>query len=250
VPSIESLERIPLFRDLEARTLREIAGLTRPRLYRPREVVFRQGDPGDGLFVIATGYLKASISGPTGTATTLAIMGPSEMFGELSLLDGNPRSASVAAVTRAELMTIDRASFLRLFESRPRLGITIMEVVARRLRRLSERSDDLTSLPVPNRLAKQLLQLAESHAFRVAPRRLRLALKLSQRDLGELVGATRESVNKYLRRWSEEGVLDEENGFLVVADLERLRQIAAAEDESDRGETPERQRGRKRARAG
>src|SRR4030095_12721737 len=106
----------------------------------PREVVFQQGDPGDGLFVIAAGYLKASLTGPTGTATTLAIMGPSEMFGELSLLDGGPRSATVTAVTRAALMAIDRDSFLRLFESRPRLGITIMEVVARRLRRLSERS--------------------------------------------------------------------------------------------------------------
>jgi CRP/FNR family cyclic AMP-dependent transcriptional regulator len=139
----------------------------------------------------------------------------------------------VSAVTRAELMAIDRASFLRLFESRPRLGITIMEVVARRLRRLSERSEDLTSLPVANRLAKQLLQLAESHAFRVAPRRLRLALKLSQRELGELVGATRESVNKHLRQWKEEGVLEEENGFLVVAELERLRQIAATTDRPD-----------------
>jgi CRP/FNR family cyclic AMP-dependent transcriptional regulator len=233
VPNKETLARIPVFRDLEPRSLREIGSLARPKLFHPREVVFQQGDAGDGLFVIAAGYLKASLTGPTGTSTTLSIMGPGEMFGELSLLDGGPRSATVSAVTRAELMAIDRASFLRLFESRPRLGITIMEVVARRLRRLSERSEDLTSLPVANRLAKQLLQLAESHSFRVAPRRLRLALKLSQRELGELVGATRESVNKHLRQWKEEGVLEEENGFLVVAELERLRQIAATTDRPD-----------------
>jgi len=181
--------------------------------------------------VIATGFLKASISGPTGTSTTLSIMGPNEMFGELSLLDGGPRSATVTAVTRAELLVIEREPFLKLFRSRPTVAIALVEVVARRLRRLSERSDDVTGLPVANRLAKQLLLLAESHAFRLAPTRVRLAIQLSQRELGELVGASRESVNKHLNRWKTRRLLTEDNGFLVITDLPQLRAIAESGDD-------------------
>ena len=198
----------------------------RSRQFGPRDVVVQQGDPGDGLFIINTGYLKVTLTGPTGTSSTLSIMGPGEMFGELSLLDGGARSATVLAITRCELGAIERQSFLRLFESRPNLGIALMEVVARRLRRLSERSDDLATLPVPSRLAKQLLQLAGAHSVRVSPRRLRLAVPLAQRELGELVGATRESVNKYLRQWKKLGVVDEESGYLVITNLERLRKLS------------------------
>jgi CRP/FNR family transcriptional regulator, cyclic AMP receptor protein len=227
-PLGEVLHRIPVFRDLDPRSLAEIRSLARRRSFKPQEVVFRQGDVGDGLYLIATGFLKVTISGPTGTTTTLSLMGPNEMFGELSLLDGGPRSATVTAVTRAELLSIDREPFLQVFKSRPSVAIALVEVVARRLRRLSEKSDDVSGLPVASRLAKQLLLLAESHAFRVAPTRVRLAIRLSQRELGELVGTSRESVNKHLGRWKQRRILDEDNGFLVVTDIEQLRAIAAS----------------------
>jgi CRP/FNR family transcriptional regulator, cyclic AMP receptor protein len=226
------LSRIAVFRGVDARALAEIRALARKRTYRPQEVVVRQGDTGDGLFVIATGFLKVSVSGPTGSSTTLSIMGPHEMFGELSLLDGGPRSATVTAVTRADLLAIDRDPFLKLFKSRPSVAIALVELVARRLRRLSERSDDVSGLPVSSRLAKQLLQLGESHAFRVSPSRVRLAIRLSQRELGELIGTSRESVNKHLSRWKQRRIVDEENGFLVITDLERLRALAASSDPS------------------
>ncbi len=225
-PLRDVLDRIPVFKDLEPRALAEVRALARRRTCAPQEVVFRQGDTGDGLYVIATGFLKACISGPTGTSTTLSIMGPREMFGELSLLDGGPRSATVTAVTRADLLAIDREPFLRLFRARPSVAIALVEVVARRLRRLSERSDDVTGLPVANRLAKQLLLLAESHAFRLTPARVRLAIRLSQRELGELVGTSRESVNKHLNRWKQRRLLTEDGGFLVITDLAQLRTIA------------------------
>jgi CRP/FNR family transcriptional regulator, cyclic AMP receptor protein len=224
------LSRIPAFRDLDARSLAELRSLARLRTFAPQEVIFRQGDSGDGLFVIATGFLKVTFSGPTGTSTTLSVMGPNEMFGELSLLDGGPRSATVTAVTRSELLAIDREPFLKLFRSRPGVAIALVELVARRLRRLSERSDDVTGLPVSARLAKQLLQLAESHAFRLAPSRVRLAIRLSQRELGELVGTSRESVNKHLSRWRQRRILDEDGGFLVITDFDQLRALATSTD--------------------
>jgi CRP/FNR family cyclic AMP-dependent transcriptional regulator len=223
----ESLKRIPIFHELDAGALAEIAQIARAKVYPPRERVFRQGDEGDCVFIIQSGYLKVAVSGPNGSLSTLAVMGVGEIFGELSLLDGGPRSATVTAMTRSDLLAIDREPFLRLVEAQPRMGVAIMGVLARRLRRVSERSDDLTGMRVANRLAKQLLSLAESHGLRLGPSRLRLGVKMSQRELGELVGATRESVNKHLRAWQEESILEEESGYLAITNLELLRSIAA-----------------------
>jgi CRP/FNR family cyclic AMP-dependent transcriptional regulator len=224
---LDSLKRIPIFRELESDALGEIAQIARAKVYQPRVQVFQQGDQSDSVFIIQSGYLKVAVSGPGGSLSTLAVMGVGEIFGELSLLDGGPRSGTVTTMSRTDLLAIDREPFLRLIEAQPRVGIAIMGVLARRLRRISERSDDLTGMRVSKRLAKQLLSLAENHGVRVGPSRMRLGVKMSQRELGELVGATRESVNKHLRAWQEEGVLSEENGFLVTTNLELLRAIAA-----------------------
>ena len=224
---LDSLKQIPMFSELQAGARSEIARLARARSYQARDQIFRQGDDSDSVFIIESGYLKVAVSGPNGSLSTLAVMGAGEIFGELSLLDGGPRSATVTAMTRTDVLVIDRGPFLHLIEAQPRLGIAIMGVLARRLRRVSERSDDLTGMRVANRLAKQLLSLAENHGLRVGPSRLRLAVKMSQRELGELVGATRESVNKHLRAWQEESILTEESGYLAITNLALLRSIAA-----------------------
>jgi CRP/FNR family cyclic AMP-dependent transcriptional regulator len=223
---LDSLKRIPIFRELEAGALVEIAQIARAKVYKPRVQVFQQGDLSDSVFIIQSGYLKVAVSSPGGSLSTLAVMGVGEIFGELSLLDGGPRSATVTAMSRTDLLVIDREPFLHLLEAQPRVAIAIMGVLARRLRRVSERSDDLTGMRVSNRLAKQLLSLAENHGVRVGPSRLRLGVKMSQRELGELVGATRESVNKHLRAWQEESVVTEESGYLVITNLELLGSIA------------------------
>jgi CRP/FNR family cyclic AMP-dependent transcriptional regulator len=226
----ELLAQFAIFRDVEPEALTDLATLAQPRLCRRGELVVNEGEAGDSLFGICTGFLKASVVASSGTATTLSLMGAGETFGELSLLDGGPRSATVKAVTRAQLVVIERGSFLRLFESRPRVGIAMMEVVARRLRRLSEKSNDASALPVGSRLAKQILLLAETHGYRLQASRIRLAVPLSQKDLGELVSATRESVNKHLREWQAQKLITTEDGYLVITDLERLRSCAAARE--------------------
>jgi CRP/FNR family cyclic AMP-dependent transcriptional regulator len=223
---LEALRDVPVFREVDPAGLVELARLARARMCRPHEVVVRQGDQGDCVFVINSGFLKVCVAGPSGSISTLCVVGPGEIFGELSLLDGGPRSATVTAVTRADLVTLDRGPFLELLAAKPRVGIAIMEMLAHRVRRLSERSDDLTGLRVGSRLAKQLLRLAESHAHQLGPTRLRLRVKLSQRELGELVGATRESVNKNLGALREGGVVADEDGYVVITNLELLRAIA------------------------
>ena len=223
----EALKDVPVFREVDPAGLTELARLARARICRPHEVVVRQGDQGDCVFIISTGFLKVCVAGPSGSMSTLCVVGPGEIFGELSLLDGGPRSATVTAITRADLVALDREPFLELLASRPRVAIAIMEVLARRVRRLSERSDDLTGMRVGSRLAKQLLLLAENHAHQLGPTRLRLGVKLSQRELGELVGATRESVNKNLSALRDGGAVADDGGYVVITNLDLLRSIAA-----------------------
>lgn len=223
----DALKSVPIFEKVDTDALGEISALARLRLCRPHDEVVRQGDEADCVFIVHTGFLKVWVSGLNGSLSTLCVVGPGEIFGELSLLDGGPRSASVTAITRSELVVLDRAPFLKLLEQRPQVAIAIMQVMARRVRRLSERSDDLTGMRVGSRLAKQLLMLAENHAHQLGPARLRLSVKLSQRELGELCGATRESVNKNLSFLRDEGVVTDESGYVVITNLELLRSIAA-----------------------
>jgi CRP/FNR family cyclic AMP-dependent transcriptional regulator len=226
--TLESLRKVPVFREVDHRYLAELAALARARTFAAGTTIVRQGDPGDSVFVIKAGFLKVHVSGPSGAITTLGMMGAGEIFGELSLLDGGPRSATVTALTRAELISLEREPFLRTLEARPRTAIAVLEVIARRLRLLSERSDDIATMNLGSRLAKQLLLLATNHGHALGPGRLRLGVKLSQREIGELVGATRESVNKHLGLWKHEGVVGEESGYLVIRQVEVLRTMAAA----------------------
>jgi CRP/FNR family transcriptional regulator, cyclic AMP receptor protein len=225
----EVLSQFPIFRGLDAATLGELAQMARSRVFERAAVVMHQGDPGGALFLIHVGFLKASIeSGETNA--TLSLMGAGESFGEIAFLDGGLRSCTVTALTHAQLFSFERQAFLHLFESQPRIGIALMEVVARRVRRLSERSHDASALPVGNRLAKQILWLAETHAYRSPPGGVRLAVQLSQKELGELVGATRESVNKHMRQWKADQLITEEDGYLVIRNVEQLRALATPPD--------------------
>jgi CRP-like cAMP-binding protein len=225
--ALDSLRKMSIFREMDPAHLDPIVPLARSQVHAPGEVVVHQGDDGNSVFSITAGFLKVSTLGTEGSHSTLTLMGPGEIFGELSLLDGGQRSATVTALTRCELIAIDRAPFLQTLRAHPQVGIALMEVVARRLRRLSERSDDLTGQPVGTRLARQLLSLAENHGYLLGPGRLRLGMKLSQRELGELIGATRESVNKQIGLWKDEGVVSDDDGYVVVTNLDLLRSIAS-----------------------
>jgi len=223
---VELLRKIPVFRALGAAHLAEVAALVHVEAMPPGRVVVRQGDRAENMFIIHSGYLKVLIAGRSGSLSTLGVMGAGEIFGELSLLDGGPRSATVMTMTRAKLVSLDREPFLRLVEARPPLATAIMAVLARRLRISSERSDDLKGMRVASRLAKQLLLLGDRHGHRLGPARLRLGIRLSQRELGELVGATRESVNKHLRVWREGRIVSDEDGYIAITNLRLLRSIA------------------------
>jgi CRP/FNR family transcriptional regulator, cyclic AMP receptor protein len=227
------LGAIPLFAELSPEQLEEIAALARVREYPPRKVVVAQGEPAQALFAIVHGRLKVASCGPDGKDTVLGIMSEGEVFGEVALLDGGTRSATCTSIESCELLELDRAQFLALLESSPTIAVKLLRVLAQRLRRLSQRSEDAAFLDVPSRLARSLVDLASRFGERavVPPGAICIALKLSQQELGDLVGATRESVNKHLSEWTRQGFLQLHAGRMVISDIDSVRRIARVSDD-------------------
>ena len=221
---VEHLRKIPLFARLETAELTAIAALALRRSFEPRAIVVQQADPGGELFVIVEGHVKVTSSGVDGRDSALNIMGPGEVFGEVSLLDGGPRSATVAALDHCALLSIRREPFLRFLEASPKTAIELLKVLTGHLRKLTERSEDVAFLRVGGRLAKRVAGIAERYGQRRPDGSLRVPFKLSQQEIGDMVNATRESANKQLKLWEDGGMLSHDHGHLVVHDLERLRQ--------------------------
>jgi CRP-like cAMP-binding protein len=219
---VELLRNVALLQGLDERALASIAALAQRKQYNARDVVVQQGDPGGELFVIVTGHLKVVSGGADGRDIALNIMGPGEVFGEISLLDGEPRSATAAALDSCELLAIHREPSMRFLESSPKTAIELLRVLTFRVRRLTERSDDVAFLRVGGRLAKRIADLVEKYGHERADGSVRLPFKLSQQEIGELVSATRETANKQLKAWEQEGLISQQNGHLVVQDLTRL----------------------------
>lgn len=227
------LGSIPLFAGLSAEQLEKIAALAQVRSYAGREVVVTQGEPARALFAIVRGRLKVASCGPDGRDTVLGIMAEGEVFGEVALIDGGARSATCTAIEPCELLVIDRQQFLDLLEKTPAIAVRFLHVLAGRLRRLSQRSEDAAFLDVPSRLARSLLDLATRFGERRrSPQSgIFIALKLSQQELGDMVGATRESVNKHLNEWTRQGFLELQGGRMIISDVESFRRIAQLADD-------------------
>jgi CRP-like cAMP-binding protein len=147
-----------------------------------------------------------------------------DVFGEIALLDGKERSADATAATDCELLVVPRRSFLRLLEHRPELCIELMVVLCERLRRTNEQVEDFAFLDLEARIAKVLVRLAQEEGPRAPASRL--GLKISQRALGELVGGSRESVNKHLQDWKRSGIIAIEKGAILIRDLDALTELA------------------------
>jgi CRP/FNR family transcriptional regulator, cyclic AMP receptor protein len=222
---LELLSSSTLFRDLSSKDVAAIVALSRRVRHARRVTVVRQGDPGGDVFLILRGFLMAAIEAANGRETGLGVMGPGDLFGEIALFDGAPRSASVTTLTSVDLLVIEKARFLSLLEANPRLSIRLLAVMARRLRRLSERSDDITGMRVGDRIGRQLLRLAERFGQPEGPNRVRISLQLSQQKIGELAGATRESVNQNVSVWSRAGLIEKQRGYLTILDLGRFRRL-------------------------
>ncbi|HEX9436054.1 MAG TPA: Crp/Fnr family transcriptional regulator [Candidatus Limnocylindria bacterium] len=214
---IQRLRRLPLFQRLSDDELNDLAERIRLRPFRRSEVIFRKDDPGTHLYLVLDGAVKITLPGEFGQEALVAIIRPGEFFGELALFDRSPRSASAVALedTRAALLASDE--FLAFLERHPGAVRLVLETLARTIRRLSDRVEDLTFLDVPSRVAKYLLDL--SHASEGATP---LELNLTQDELAAFVGASRVSVNRVLGDLERRDIVGVHRRRITIKDAERL----------------------------
>ncbi|MEP6525777.1 MAG: Crp/Fnr family transcriptional regulator [Nocardioidaceae bacterium] len=219
------LREAPLFRELDDEAAAALRGsLTETRLRRG-EVLFREGDSGDKLFIVTEGKVKLGRSSSDGRENLLAILGPGQMFGELSLFDPGPRSATVTAVTDCVMQSLSHDELLEWLTGRPAVARGLLAQLGSRLRKANDVVADLVFSDVPGRVAKALLDLA-SRFGRTADDGVHVHHDLTQEELAQLVGASRETVNKALADFASRGWLRLEPRSVVILDAERLNRRA------------------------
>ena len=171
-----------------------------------------------------SGTVKISISSPDGRNAILNLIGPGEIFGDIAVLDGAPRSADATANTNCEFFVIDRREFLPFVRSQPALSMKFIELLCERLRRTSEQVEQIILQNLPGRLASALIGLTEKRKLEPANR----TIAITQQEISEMVGMTRESINKQLRAWAARDWVRLEHGAIVVLDVGSLRELAEA----------------------
>ncbi|HEX8996035.1 MAG TPA: Crp/Fnr family transcriptional regulator [Ktedonobacterales bacterium] len=216
------LAGISLFATLDVEELRDLAAVTRRHAFHQGELIFHRDDPGATLFVIKSGRVRIFISSQEGQEVALAVFGPGEAFGELALFDGQPRSASAVAIEPVETYCIQRADFIAVATRRPRIALQMLATLSHRLRQTDAMVEDLLFLDVHGRVAKKLLELAESNGTRT-PDGIRIEMKLTQSDLAAMVGASRESVNKVMSYLLDKQYVSVEKRKITVMRLAELR---------------------------
>jgi CRP/FNR family cyclic AMP-dependent transcriptional regulator len=217
----KSLEKCALFAALDDKGRRELAAYAQPRSYAVGEPICRLGDRGDSMMAVAIGTVRISLPSTKGKEIILADLQPGELFGEIALLDGKPRSADATALTNCELMVLERRDVLPFLERNPTACMKLMEVLCARIRRTDERMFDIAFFELPVRLAKTLLHYKAQGSGT-------MKLSLSQSELAEMTGATRENVNRCLRGWQRQGILELRGGWTIIHKPEALRELLEA----------------------
>lgn len=221
----KAIARVPLFESLDPEDRERLLAVSSVRRVAARKRLFRRGEPGRELFVLLRGRAKVAAT-TEDRGAVFDYFEPGEVVGEIALLDGGPRTATVTTVSSCDFLVLGREEFLALLEREPRVAIRLLAACAARLRHTSELVEDVVFLGLPARLAKKLLQLAQEYGVDTGAG-TRINLKLSQRELGELVGAARESVNRQLGHWEAEGVLRFEAGYVTLLRPQTLTSMAA-----------------------
>ena len=219
------LTATPVFAGMEPTLLASLAEHATTRTYRRGQFVFQQDDPGGSMYVIESGSVKVGVASSAGAEIIFCTLGPGESFGEISFLDGRPRSASVEAMEATRVLVLARRFVEDILTREPALSLVLLAYLGSTIRRLSEQAADLVFLDLEGRLAKCLARLADSHG---SPQDdgIRIDLLLTQSDLARLVGASRPSVNQALASFARRGFVSTTGRSIVVTDLDGLRRRA------------------------
>lgn len=221
------LRKHPIFCDLDPEALDQLCRYAKHSTLKRGATIFSKGDPGNSLFAVISGTVKISISSVDGRNAILNLIGPGDTFGEVAVLDGQARTADATANTNCEIFVIDRREFLPFVRSQPALAMKFIELLCTRLRWTSDQVEQVILQNLPGRLASALIRLTEKH--KSAPGNRTIAI--TQQEISEMVGMTRESINKQLRVWATRNWVRLEHGAIVVLNSGALQALAEAGNE-------------------
>jgi CRP/FNR family transcriptional regulator, cyclic AMP receptor protein len=218
------LRKHPMFSDLEPAALDQLCRYAKHSTLKRGTTIVSRGDPGNNLIAVISGTLKISVSSADGRSAILNLIGPGEIVGEVAVLDGLARTADVIANTNCEIFVIDRRDFLPFVRSQPALAMKLIELLCTRLRWTSDQVEEVILQNLPGRLASALLRLTEKHKLAPGGR----TIAITQQEISEMVGMTRESINKQLRAWASRNWVRLEHGAIVVLNAEPLLALTEA----------------------
>src|SRR5262244_4447938 len=220
--SSSSLRSADLLSDLPDRVSAGLLANARPVKLAADEVLFLAGDPGDGCYRLNEGLLKVSMVAPTGAERILAILGPGSIVGDMAMIDGRPRSASVSALRDCKLSFVSRAAFEAVAEKNPEIYKHLLNMLAARLRDTDQVVAAGTFLPVKGRVARALLDLAKAFGHEVDGGRVVIRQKLSQSDVAAMAGIARENVSRILNEWMRLKLVTRLSGYYCIENKSRL----------------------------
>ena len=223
------LRKHPIFCDLDSEALDQLCRYAKHATLKRGDAIFSKGDPGTSLYAVISGTVKISISSADGRSAILNLIGAGETFGEVALLDGQERTADASANTNCEIYVIDRREFLPFVRSQPALAMKFIELLCTRLRWTSDQVEQVILQNLPGRLASALIRLTRKHKLSPTDR----TIAVTQQEISEMVGMTRESINKQLRVWAARSWVRLEHGAIVVLDAESLQELAEAGSENE-----------------
>jgi CRP/FNR family transcriptional regulator, cyclic AMP receptor protein len=212
------LDRCVLFKALPEQEKDDLSAHAQLRTFAVNQPIFHVGEPGNSMMGVMVGAVRISLPTRKGKEVILADLAAGELFGEIALLDGKPRSASATALTRCELLVLERRDVLPFLEHSPAACLNLMQLLCRRIRRSDERMAEIAFFDLPARLARALLRYP---AQTQGPAKL----SLSQRELAEMSGASRENVNRCLREWQRRGILQLKNRWTIILKPEALHEL-------------------------
>lgn len=215
-----SLPEIGFLSDISADLRKMLSEQATELKLEPGEVLFEQGDVGDTLYAIISGAVEFSVLAQDGRKLTLDMMRPGALFGEISLFDPGERTATATAVEPTRLCRVRHSDVLAQIRHQPDLAVDMIHLAGQRMRWMGRQLSEQVFLPLPTRLARKVLHLAPENS--TAP----CKLTLSQAELAEFVGATREAVSKILSSWKKDGVIGGTRGGLVIVDWDALSMLA------------------------
>ena len=224
------LARNFLFRNLDPDVIERISALGTTVELAGNQVLFLKGDEGDALYGVLDGRIRISSGDADGKEIILNIIDPGDIFGEIALLDGKPRTADASAMAASQLFRVQRSDFLGLMAAEPRLTQHLLEMVCDRIRKTSEMLEDSAFLDLPARLAKRLLSLAKYYGGSSQETAL-TGIQISQAELGQLMGTRRESINKHLQYWRGRGWITLGRGRVTIEAPGALENLVERDDE-------------------